>query len=325
VIALRKLNVVLAPGSPVHRAVAPPAPRASRAAPDPNLLPGFTPQPDWNLTSFGGRTIADLVFVNCYAGEAGAWAAADIANIDGALSAALSDADLQSVIAQYYPGPITSTMLPSTKHEAPLPATVYKDTAEQLAGELYRAGVLGEADPAGSVIDIMLPEGIVLSDELSPGFAPAGGAEEAERRRAGTIKLDPDDAAESTAGLGGYHGCVHLDGGPTIYYAVGVYSKGNNGIVAFEEPWKNVVATFYHELNEARTDADVEDAAAKNDDRLLGWYSETGQGEIGDLPINACEGELGRVFLEVPLADGSGTVPIQAMWSNAADGPAVKA
>jgi hypothetical protein len=31
------------------------------------------------------------------------------------------------------------------------------------------------------------------------------------------------------------------------------------------------------------------------------------------------------VFKEVPLADSSGTVPIQIMWSNAASGPAVKA
>jgi hypothetical protein len=37
-----------------------------------------------------------------------------------------------------------------------------------------------------------------------------------------------------------------------------VFSEGNNGIPAFDESWKNVVATFYHELVEARTDADVE-------------------------------------------------------------------
>jgi hypothetical protein len=31
------------------------------------------------------------------------------------------------------------------------------------------------------------------------------------------------------------------------------------------------------------------------------------------------------VFKEVALADGSGTVPIQLMWSNAASGPAAVA
>ena len=76
-----------------------------------------------------------------------------------------------------------------------------------------------------------------------------------------------DDEASSLNGLGGYHGSVHVggDAGATIYYAVGVYSEAlpdgsQNGIPVFNENWKNVVATFYHELNEARTDPDVEDA-----------------------------------------------------------------
>ena len=61
---------------------------------------------------------------------------------------------------------------------------------------------------------------------------------------------------------------------------------------------------------------------ATGNDGLLGWYSRTGQGEIGDLPINASGGDLSLVFQEVPLSDGSGTVPIQLMWSNSDDGPA---
>ena len=32
-------------------------------------------------------------------------------------------------------------------------------------------------------------------------------------------------------------------------------------------------------------------------------------------------GNLDLVMREVPLADGSGTVPIQLMWSNAVGGP----
>jgi hypothetical protein len=101
-----------------------------------------------------------------------------------------------------------------------------------------------------------------------------------------------------------------------------VYSEGTNGIVAFDQPWKNVVATFYHELNEARTDAAVEDVNTTGNNGLLGWYSQTGQGEIGDLPINASGGDLSLVFKEVALANGSGTAPIQLMWSNADNGPA---
>ena len=55
---------------------------------------------------------------------------------------------------------------------------------------------------------------------------------------------------------------------------------------------------------------------------MLGWYSQAGQGEIGDLPVNACNGDLSLVFKEVQVASGGGIVPIQLMWSNADDGPA---
>lgn len=320
----RLMNVVLSPGSEAHRHAPKPRQQPSDAPASGDLAPGFQPQPSWNLTDFGGPTIAELTFVNRYVGGATAWAADDMSNIDHALSSAMSDAGLETVIAQYYPGQaISSSMLASAVHEGQVPATVYKDTAEALAKELHDEGALGSADPKQSVINIMLPPGIVLSDDFSPGFQPPAGQEEsARRRKRGVIKIDPDDAADSKHGLGGYHGSIHLADGTEVFYAVGVYSEGNNGIVAFDQPWKNVVATFYHELNEARTDAAVEDVKASGNDGLLGWYSQTGQGEIGDLPINASGGDLSLVFQEVALSDGGGTVPIQLMWSNNDDGPA---
>jgi hypothetical protein len=327
-----RLNVVLAPDSAAHRSFGPPTPIPTSAPRTPNLAPGFTAQPSWNLTAEGGKTISSLTFVNCYVGPAREWNAADRANIDAGLQSALTDAGLQAVMAQYYPGPITSTMLASNVLDVALPAKVYKDTVEALAQQLHAEGVLQTADPASSVIDIMLPKGIVLSSEPSPaahaagahGAGPPSAIERAPPRDAGVPPIGPESAVESTEGLGGYHGSVRLADGTEIYYAVGVYSEGGNGIVAFEEPWKNVVATFYHELNEARTDPDVEAVNAPGNDRLLGWYSHVGQGEIGDLPINACGGDLGLVFKEVPLANGAGSVPIQLMWSNAAGGPAVR-
>jgi len=322
----RMLNVALAPESATHRHLHHPTPQPNGGQPSAHLATGFQPQPSWNMTDSGGPTIAELTFVNRYIGGAAAWSASDMTSIDGALSAALSDAGLQSVIAQYFPGAtVTSTMLPSAVHAGAAPATVYKDTAEALALALHTEGAIGAADPKNAVINMMLPEGIVLSDDFSPGFTPPAGAQAGEHhdnRRRRVLKIDEDDAADSKNGLGGYHGSVHLADGTEVYYAVGVYSKGDNGIDAFGVPWKNVVATFYHELNEARTDAAVEDVNATNNGNLLGWYSQTGQGEIGDLPINACNGNLSLVFVEVALADGSGTVPIQLMWSNADDGPA---
>jgi hypothetical protein len=110
----------------------------------------------------------------------------------------------------------------------------------------------------------------------------------------------------------------------TIYYAVGVYSEGTNGIAVFPEGWKNTCAVFYHELCEARTDPDVEDAIRAGHSAhahdFLGWYSLLG-GEIGDIPLEEVSANLTAVVKEVKLASGAGSVPVQLMWSNAVAGP----
>jgi flavin-dependent dehydrogenase len=72
-------------------------------------------------------------------------------------------------------------------------------------------------------------------------------------------------------------------------------------------------------LNEARTDPDVEEANNTGDDKLVGWISAKGE-EIGDFPIFE-DTTLTHVFKEVSLADNSGTVPIQFMYSNRVNGP----
>jgi hypothetical protein len=80
-----------------------------------------------------------------------------------------------------------------------------------------------------------------------------------------------------------------------------------------------VVATFYHELNEARTDPDVDDVINGGSVHLLGWTSRQGE-ECGDFPVFEAN-PLSEVFVEVPLASGHGTVPVQLMYSNAVHGP----
>jgi hypothetical protein len=134
---------------------------------------------------------------------------------------------------------------------------------------------------------------------------------------------DLDDKDSSLEGLGGYHGSHVADGGTTIYFAAAVYSqttaKGHNGIPVWPDSWKNVVATLYHELSEARTDADVEAVNRTSNNNLLGWYSTKG-GEIGDIPITQAGNDLQSVFVEVALQSGQ-SAPIQLMWSNAAEGP----
>lgn len=296
--------------------------RAGRAAEA--RVKDFPAERGLDLHFYGGRTIEHLTFTHVYLGGAGAWSPDDIARIDAALPASLADPHLENVIAQYYADEKpTSRFEPSRILDEPLPSHVYRDTVEGFAASLERSNGLSGLDLAATVFCFLLPRGIVLVDGDSSGGSQARD-DEPEHNPA---LRERDEAVDSRHGLGGYHGSIHpLHGAvtETLYYAVGVYSEGDNGIVAFDEPWKSVCATFYHELCEARTDPDVEDAIRAGDspdaDRFLGWYSPKG-GEIGDIPMEEAGGDLGAVMREVPLADGSGTVPIQLMWSNAVGGP----
>jgi hypothetical protein len=250
-------------------------------------------------------------------GGSGAWKSDDWKNIDKALAAAMSDQNLNNVIVQYFNNqPVSSTFIRSFFLSGWNPKMVPKTDLERQVSGLYSSGAFNGMDLPNTVFNFMLPSGTILGD-------PSAGQQKVENLSAAVPKTDEED---STGGLGGYHGSVHVNGA-TVYYAVGVYSErmpngGTNGIPVFDQNWKNVVATFYHELQEARTDADVGDAASgygPNPATLLGWTSDSGN-EIGDYPI-AEANQLTQVFQEVPLADGSGTVPVQFCYSNAVHGP----
>ena len=206
----------------------------------------------------------------------GSWKADDRRRLDHALAAAMSDVGLNNVLAQYFPEDEVTAHFAGSRDVPDAPSSIDQTAVEKLVASL---------DAEGALV-LLLPRGTVLHH--------------------GSIT--------SKQGLGGFHGSVHPDR-RTVYYAVAVYSEGTNGIVEFPEPWQNVCATVYHELQEIRTDPDVEDAIRAGDaagsERFLGWYSPQG-GEIGDIEI---------VMQEVPLADGSGKVPVQLMWSNAVGGP----
>jgi hypothetical protein len=276
------------------------------------LAPGIRRHPRFDLVDHGGKTIPSLTYVSFYLGGAAQWAQSDVDSIDSALAGAMTDSALNEIVGQYFGGQApTTNPQPSQVLDLQPPANTDKSAVEQVVGQLQSNGNLAGADLSLTVANLMLPPGTVLLD--------SGGALERQG-------LD-EEAADSLHGLGGYHGSVHLDGG-VVYYAVGVYSQTlaggqDNGIVAFADPWKNVVATFYHELNEARTDADVEDAIRAGSDpqaeSFLGWTARQGY-EVGDFPVFEAQGDLALVFKEVPLAAG-GTAPIQLLWSNRVHGP----
>jgi len=294
------------------------------------LAPGVPATPARDLVYHGGHTIPDLVFTNFYVGGSAAWKASDIQNIDKALAAAMSDVDLNNVMVQYYSGgKITSKSQPSQVLAGPKPQTVSQGDVENLVKRLFAAGSLDGFDLTSTLFNFMLPSGTILNTDT----APTGGAisATAEKPVAAKKAIPVEHEDDSTQGLGGYHGSVHVGSGPTdqkIYYAVGVYSEtlpdGTvNGIPVFDQPWKNVVATFYHELNEARTDPDVEDAIRAGNDpsatKFLGWTSKQGE-ECGDFPVSEAN-PLTKVFQEVELTDKSGTVPVQFQYSDSAHGP----
>ena len=286
-----------------------------------SIAPGFTPASRFDLKFEGGKTIQHLQFKSFYLGGA-AFPAADKPLIDAALSGAMSDPPLNNVIQQYFPqGPITTTFLGSTAWPPAPPATFTRDSVDTLLGELVTANALAGVDLASTVICFFLPPGIILSDDRA---AKSGGAEAGERRKASHLIGDDDDQASSLQGLGGYHGSAHI-GAQKIYFAVAVYSEmingAPNGIPFWPDSWKNMVATFYHELNEARTDPDVEEYNLAPGPNIIGWYANIqGGGEIGDIPISEAGNKLALVFTEVKLANGV-TAPIQLMWSNAVHGP----
>jgi hypothetical protein len=290
----RPLDVVLRPASPAEASY--------RSA---VLAPGFIAAPDLNLRYLGGKTIAALSYTNVYLGG---WDARERATLDRTLAAAMTDPQLNNVLAQYYPGhEVTATFGGGRSLDGTVPPRVYRNTVEGIVMTLEHEGAFAGLDLATFAVCLLLPEGAILVDGDSS---------------------DTGGTVDSTQGLGGYHGSVHVarsgGGEDVVYYAVAVYSKGANGIVAFPEPWQNVCATLYHELCEIRTDPDVEDAIRAGTtpagEHLLGWYSPRG-GEIGDIPMAETHGDVELVMREVPLSDGSGSVPIQLMWSNAVAGP----
>jgi hypothetical protein len=257
-------------------------------------------------------------------GGPSAWDRSDVDNIDTALARAMSDPRLNNVMRQYFANqPITTTFLGSHFVGSKRPRLVTQTSVEKLLSDLFAGGQLSGLDVPSTVLNFMLPKSTVLTDGTGPGRAHKGDPDEDRSRQPGAPE---SEEASSLEGLGGYHGSVDL-GGKRIYYAVGVYSQRfpdgrENGIAVFDVPWKNVVATFFHELNEARTDPDVEQAIQTGTvDGVIGWNSDEGE-ECGDFPVFEAGslGNLALVFQEVN-ADAGGTVPVQFQYSNAAHGP----
>ncbi|BDI28934.1 hypothetical protein CCAX7_009850 [Capsulimonas corticalis] len=288
------------------------------------LAPGFSADSRNDLSFNGGKTIADLSYQNFFVGK---WAKKDHANIDATLAAVMTDAGMNDILAQYFPGQqVRATALPSKSLPSMGSGAVNRTDVENLLRRLHLDGDLGGADFSHTVFNFLLPRGVFLTTDDGAAAEDTAEMETAAGRSAALAPPREDDADDSRAGLGGYHGSISAappgGGTPTtLYYAVGVFSEDaggvRNGIPVFAEPWKNVVATFYHELTEARTDPDVELGNKTGSAALFGWVN--ANGEIGDIPIDLAS-DISQVIKEITLANGQ-PAPVQLMYSNRVHGP----
>src|SRR3954469_5473823 len=147
--------------SPARRGIVKAHPRAledlsSHHRNSAHLAGGFTPQPAFDMTYQGGRTIPKLKFKSFYL-NAGKWASSDITHIDSALSGAMSDKPLNKVLLQYFPGhaSISTTFLGSQKLTVKVPKTFTRDHVNPVLQSLLTAGKLKDVD-SNTVVCLML-------------------------------------------------------------------------------------------------------------------------------------------------------------------------
>lgn len=275
----------------------------------------------------GGKVIRDLSYVNLYVSGDTEWTMSDVDRIDRSLEAAMQDQHLNNVLLQYFNNQaIRSTALASHPLTGFTPTTVSRGDIQDYITYLFDQGFLQPFDLQNTVINLLLPPETILTTRDS---ASNGRSNQSNQRALDSYLLtDESDDVDSAAGLGGYHGSVVTANGERVYFAACVYSDRyangvTNGIPVLSDPWKNVVATLYHQLMEVRTNPDVEDALRESSDldsgRILGWVSDSGL-EIGDIPIRGTL-PISRVIREVPLANGDGTVPVQLPYSVFTGGP----
>ncbi len=263
------------------------------------IAPGISPAPLDDLIFHGGKIVAQMEFQNVYLGGQASWKAKDITSIDAAIKLAMQDRRLNNVMVQYFHNAaLTCDMRESFVLDEAKPQMLDEPDVQAVVTSLYDNSLIKKNDLDSALFNLILPSGTVL-------------------------KLD---GSSSLNGLGGYHGSLHIKRGGkniTLYYSANVYSEiqannRENGIAVFNKPWKNVVGTLYHEINEFRTDADVNDAIQNNSNDFLGWTSRRGQ-EVGDQPIFAAT-NLNQVFKEVKASTSSKRIPVQFMFSNAVHG-----
>ena len=222
------LRVFVGPGTKAEKAF-----HARKSMPRPEAIaPGIPPTPAHDLIFHGGHTIADLVFTNFYVGGTAAWKASDIENIDKALAAAMSDVDLNNVMSQYYPsGKITSTFRPSQTLAGAATQSVFPGRRRK-PGPATLCG--GDVEWLRLRVDRLQLHVAQRNDsEYGRGADGRRGSGRCGKGQDVRKRVPVEEEEDSTQGLGGYHGSVHVESGASstkvLYYAVGVFSENSAG------------------------------------------------------------------------------------------------
>lgn len=227
--------------------------RAGKTANQPSI--SGTP----HLNYYGGGVLDHSEVTNMYIGDYFNTAAGqkDVAHNDAAVADLQTNKNFGSVLAQYGVGA-------GTVGQSQVLGGTYKSgqhiTQAQIEGMLQQAVASGQVKPgAQSLYNFVLPPNAVLQTS---------------------------DGSTSLKGVGGFHGSIHTPDGQTVYYSAIAYSKGSNGIDFTKgNAQDNISITESHEIAEADTDPNVEDAANSNDWSKLSWYDDQ-NGEIGDIEVN---------------------------------------
>ena len=220
------MNVFVRPGSKAELACRRYAARHKVAPKEPPthaevIAPGFAKRPDLNLVDNAGKIIPDLVYTNFFLGG-NVWDPQDVQRIDENLEKAMIDPHLNNVLVQYFRGAanITSTFRPSSSLPVNPDTISQPEVEEDLLRQLHSQGKLTGFDFPNTLFNFMLPRGTVLT--IDDGSGDQAGAKKG-KEPSGPV----EEEASSLEGLGGFHGSVHI-GGTKLYYAVGVFSEGNN-------------------------------------------------------------------------------------------------
>lgn len=273
-----------------------------------------------DLKNFGGKTLPKMIYKNYYLGGTSAWKESDIDAIEKATIQVMRHKQLNTVLAQYFDHQaLFCDALEAEILATPKPVEVTQGDIEKFTKDLFLAGQIKDSDLAVTIFNFILPRGSVLNTKQKL----TNNLTNEEQTIPGKIRR----AASSLDGLGGYHSSVHAKrtGGSeaTIYYSVDVFSDKlangqENGIVAFDDAWKNVVATLHHELNEFRTDPDVGDSIREDNADFLGWMADDGN-EIGDFPLLHAD-PVTEVIKEIKLTGKKFSLPFQMLYSNTIHG-----